>query len=228
MSNTTQAERRTPIKGRLKSLRQATGSRLFRRPWAIGAMLVVVGIIQSATPSKGAAPTSNDTPSNTCTSESARKKDKFDPSQPWPQRQEATELAVGEIRTIASVCPETYYYPSLIKLTPSAVYRITASGQWRDASKVVGPEGWLGFLLEIGARLPFRPIFILTGSVGRSDRFIFGIKTGRNEWRAPSAQTMPLDRQLYFFPNDWRLPIFYQNNHAYETNPLTVQVERLF
>ena len=149
-----------------------------------------------------------------------------DPSLPWPENGVTSEMSVGEIRQIASINPLPYYYPTLIRLTPGAEYRFSADGSWADGKITASPDGWLAFILEAGARLPFRRLFLLCGSVGRTDRRIFAIGSGR-VWKAPATDQMPQDRQLYLFPNDWKVKWVYRNNREIPGKPLRVTVHRL-
>jgi hypothetical protein len=138
----------------------------------------------------------------------------------------AQELSVGERRVIDEVCPQAKFFSTQILLTPGATYKITSEGKWKDGQmKPVGPEGWWFLPLHPFNRIPFRNMFILSGSVGASLKHAFII--GRdNTWTAPA--TLRRDRVLMLFPNDWDSK--YGNNRSLsplEGGPLRVTVTRI-
>ena len=138
----------------------------------------------------------------------------------------ARELSVGESRVIDEVCPQAKFFSTQILLTPGATYKITSDGKWKDGQmKPVGPEGWWFLPFHPFNRIPFRKMFILSGSVGASLKHAFII--GRDKtWTAPA--TLNHDRVLMLFPNDWDSK--YGNNRSLsprEGGPLRVTVTRI-
>lgn len=136
-------------------------------------------------------------------------------------------LTPGETSPTVEVDPRDLYCPSGIEIAPGARYRFEAAGKWKDSWITCGPEGWHGLLLEAGNRLPWRRVFLLCGTVGKSLQRAFPIGAGR-EWTAPTDDALGPDRQLYFFANDW--PSKYDNNHPLspkQGGPLRVSITRL-
>ena len=138
----------------------------------------------------------------------------------------ARELSVGERREIDEICPQAKFFSTQILLTPGATYKITSEGKWKDGQmKGVGPEGWWFLPFHPFNRIPFRRMFILSGSVGASLKHAFII--GRDKtWTAPA--TLRRDRVLMLFPNDWDSK--YGNNRSLgplEGGPLRVTITRI-
>jgi len=138
----------------------------------------------------------------------------------------ARELSIGESRVIDEVCPQAKFFSTQILLTPGASYKIASEGKWKDGQmKGVGPEGWWFLPFHPFNRIPFRRMFILSGSVGASLKHAFII--GRDKtWTAPA--TLKQDRVLMLFPNDWDSK--YGNNRSLgplEGGPLRVKVTRI-
>ena len=138
----------------------------------------------------------------------------------------ARELSVGERRVIDEICPQAKFFSTQILLTPGATYKITSEGKWKDGQmKGVGPEGWWFLPFHPFNRIPFRRMFILSGSVGASLKHAFII--GRDKtWTAPA--TLRRDRVLMLFPNDWDSK--YGNNRSLgplEGGPLRVTITRI-
>lgn len=152
----------------------------------------------------------------------------IDRSDPWAlPRQTPTELEPGAMATISSICPSERYFPSGVIVTPGATYQISAEGVWKDGWVTVGARGWRGLLLEAWNRLPWKPFFLLGGSIGQHDQNAFAIGQARC-WSAPSSLHNIADRQLYFFANDW--PSKYQNNRTASDaagGPMRVTVLRM-
>lgn len=152
----------------------------------------------------------------------------IDRSDPIALEQKAPmELEPGAIATIPSVCPAERYFPSGVIVTPGATYQISAQGLWKDGWITVGAQGWWGLLFEAWNRLPWKPFFLLGGSIGQSDQKAFPIGLGRR-WIAPNSLPSMTDRQLYFFANDW--PSKLQNNRTVSDTaggPMRVTVLRI-
>ena len=138
----------------------------------------------------------------------------------------ARELSVGERRVIDEVCPQAKFFSTQILLTPGATYKITSEGKWKDGQmKDVGPEGWWFLPFHPFNRIPFRRMFILSGSVGASLKHAFIIGCDKT-WTAPA--TLRRDRVLMLFPNDWDSK--YGNNRSLgplEGGPLRVTITRI-
>lgn len=126
------------------------------------------------------------------------------------------------------VDPRALYYPSGIEIEAGARYRFQAEGRWKDSWIECGPEGWHGLLLTAGNRLPWKPFFLLCGTLGWDLEHAFGIGPSLPDWPAPADVDALADRQLYFFANDW--PGRYGNNHPLaesEGGPLRVTITRI-
>lgn len=140
--------------------------------------------------------------------------------------QSAQELSVGEKRVIDEVCPQAKFFSTQILVTPGASYRISSEGKWKDGQmRGVGPEGWWFPPFHPFNRIPFRKMFILSGSVGASLKHAFVIGRDRT-WTAPA--TLKQDRVLMLFPNDWDSK--YDNNRSLgplEGGPLRVTITRI-
>ena len=121
------------------------------------------------------------------------------------------------------VDPSLLFCPSGIEVVPGAHYRFEASGKWKDGFIIQGPGGWHGFLLQARNRLPWKPFFLLCGTVGQALDHAFPIGQQR-DWIAPPTVSGSSDRQLYFFANDW--PGMYWNNRRVPEDPLTVTITR--
>jgi hypothetical protein len=113
-----------------------------------------------------------------------------------------SELEVGECRTIKEVCPREKFFPTSVLLTPGATYEISAEGKWKDLWIPTGPEGWWFLPFHPFNRIPWRPMFVLSGSVGRTleHAFVIGKKT---TWTAPMVLPEGVGAELQLFPNDW-------------------------
>lgn len=137
------------------------------------------------------------------------------------------ELGVGEWRILPEVCPRETFFPTSVLVTPGATYRISAAGLWRDLWITVGPEGWWFPPLHPFNRLPWRRMFVLSGSVGPSRKHTFVI--GRlTTWTVPQDLPPGSAEQLMLFPNDWESK--YDNNRALSSSrggPMRVSIERL-
>jgi hypothetical protein len=137
------------------------------------------------------------------------------------------QLQVGETKTIPAICPAERYFPSGVLITPGAKYQIDSQGLWKDGWFVIGPQGWRGLLLEAWNRIPWRPFFELSGSIGQSEQHLFSIGRSRN-WQAPSILSSAEENELFLFANDW--PGKMGNNRAVpdrKGGPLRVSIRRL-
>ena len=136
---------------------------------------------------------------------------------------------MNESRTVV-VDPAVRYSPSDIEIMAGETYRFEASGKWRDASIVCGPEGWNRLLVAWGLpfnRVRFRNYFALCGNLGQSEGTNFYIGKSSN-WTAPSGAIQPgKTASLFLFAND--LWSFYGNNSSVPENaggPLVVRITR--
>jgi hypothetical protein len=110
-------------------------------------------------------------------------------------------LAPGDPPPAFTVDPRRRYVPTGIVVRPGERYRITATGTWRDASKLCGPEAWGGRWLKRWARLRGAALFELCGSIGRDDTHGFAI--GRTiDWTASAGVALGDAPVLYLFAND--------------------------
>ena len=137
-------------------------------------------------------------------------------------------LTPGQSSPLLAVDPAAHFHRTSLEITPGAHYRFVASGQWRDAFKQVGPEGWRLPWAECFNRLPGQPFFLLCGCVGCDLAQAFAIGAELADWVAPAALAEQADRQLYLFANDWAG--MYWNNRALRSGqgePLSVQITRL-
>jgi len=136
-------------------------------------------------------------------------------------------LLLLETRSV-DVNPRSLYHPSDIEITPGARYHFESSGKWKDGwLPPCAADGWHGFLLQAWNRLPWKPFFLLCGTVGQNLDQAFAIGL-RQDWSASPDIAQQADRQLYFFANDW--PSRYHNNKALppeDGGPLQVAVTRL-
>jgi hypothetical protein len=136
-------------------------------------------------------------------------------------------LAPGDPPLALTVDPRRRYVPTGIVVRAGERYRITATGTWRDASKLCGPEGWGGGWLKRRARLRGAALFALCGSIGRDDTHAFAI--GRTlDWTVPASAAVGDDPVLCLFANDWHF-MYWNNQPAApsEGGPLRVTIERL-
>ncbi len=144
-----------------------------------------------------------------------------------PNTPPARALAPGDPPLALTVDPRRHYAPTGLPVRPGERYRFAASGKWRDAAKLCGPEGWGGGWLKRWARLPGSALFRLCGSIGRDDAQAFAIGSAL-DWTVPAAAAGAADPALYLFANDWRR--MYWNNHPATTaegGPLRVTITRL-
>lgn len=123
----------------------------------------------------------------------------------------ARELGVGEWLIIGEVCPREKFFPTSILVSPGATYVISAVGRWKDLWITAGPEGWWFPPFHPFNRIPWRRMFVLSGSVGPSleHAFVIGRQT---TWTAPMALPGGMRAELQLFPNDWESK--YDNNRS--------------
>lgn len=139
----------------------------------------------------------------------------------------ARELGVGEWKILPEVCPREKFFPTSVLATPGATYRISATGRWKDSWITVGPEGWWFPPFHPFNRLPWRRMFVLSGSLGPSLKTTFVIAR-QSTWTAPADLASPAADQLMLFPNDWDGK--YDNNRALspaQGGPMRVSIQRL-
>lgn len=139
----------------------------------------------------------------------------------------ASELGVGEWRVIAEVCPREKFFPTSVLATPGATYEFSAAGRWKDSWIIAGPEGWWFPPIQPFNRIPWRRMFVLSGSVGPSLKhtFVIGAQT---TWTAPNNLPIGSDIELQLFANDWGS--MYDNNRslsAAQGGPMRVTIKRL-
>lgn len=138
----------------------------------------------------------------------------------------ARELGVGEWRVIGEVCPREKFFPTSVLVSPGATYEISAVGLWKDQWIRTGPEGWWFLPFQPFNRIPWRRMFVLSGSVGPSldHAFVIGRQT---TWRAPMLLPGGMRNELQLFPNDWGSK--YNNNRslpASQGGPMRVTILR--
>lgn len=136
------------------------------------------------------------------------------------------ELGVGEWSIIGEVCPGEKFFPTSVLISPGATYVISATGRWKDLWITTGPEGWWFPPIQAFNRIPWRRMFLLSGSMGPSldHAFIIGRQT---TWSAPVVLHGGMRSELQLFPNDWESK--YDNNRSLtpaEGGPLRVTIWR--
>ena len=136
------------------------------------------------------------------------------------------ELEVGEWRIIGEVCPREKFFPTSVLLTPGATYEISAVGLWKDQWIRTGPEGWWFPPFHPFNRIPWRRMFVLSGSVGPTlqHAFVIGRETS---WTAPMLLPEGMSAELQLFPNDWDSK--YNNNRSLPSDqggPMRVTIQR--
>jgi hypothetical protein len=164
---------------------------------------------------------------DTCVASSARSKG-IGQEQELPANEDIL-LQPGEMLIVRSVNPRCFYYPTQVIVDPGAVYQFDSVGFWKDGwLPKCGPQGWSGFILEAGNRLPGKPFFLLCGSVGQTDQTAFGIGT-HLQWPAPQLGDNASNK-LYLFANDWPQKVFQSNNQELQPSqggPLRVSIFRV-
>lgn len=139
------------------------------------------------------------------------------------------ELQVGETRTIPAVCPAERYFQTGVIITPGAEYLFDSQGLWSDGGIVTDSDGWSGLFFQAWNRIPWRRFFLLSGSIGKSERHLFSI--GRTRvWQAPTNLKEDKGKEIFLFANDWPGKKFIENNRAVpdtEGGPLRVSIRRL-
>jgi len=137
------------------------------------------------------------------------------------------ELGVGEWHIIGEVCPREKFFPTSVLVTPGATYEISAVGRWKDQWIRTGPEGWLFPPFQPFNRIPWRRMFVLSGSLGSSleNAFVIGRQT---TWRAPMMPPRGTLAETQVFPNDWESK--YDNNRSLspvQGGPMRVTIRRV-
>ena len=144
------------------------------------------------------------------------------PNVPEPKHQ----LDIGEWLIIPNICPEVLYFPTSLTISPGATYQFSAQGKWKDNFIRCGPEGWPGLFLQAFNRIAWQRMFLLCGSIGKTDKYAFPIGRRRN-WIAP-LNVDENNNELCLFANDWMA--LYDNNKALteqEGGPMRVSIQRI-
>jgi len=120
--------------------------------------------------------------------------------------------------------PAERYQDTGIDVSSGELYQFQASGKWRDASHVCGPEGWHDWWTGMArkfSRLPENDFYYLGGNINRLETTNFPIGSS-------AVKNIEFDGTLYLFAND--LWYFYFNNHTMQADqggPLTVTIRRV-
>jgi hypothetical protein len=130
------------------------------------------------------------------------------------------------------VDPSNRYVDSSLDVASGEIYDFAATGKWRDAGHVCGPEGWCDGVLFRVARVLNRvsgvDYFVLCGCLDRDSRSNFAIRRSLDAWKVtPSGESRGALRRLHFFANDW--PWLYGNNYSVppeQGGPLEVTIVR--
>lgn len=141
----------------------------------------------------------------------------------WPCNiQFNMKFSVGDAVEIA-VDPAKHFQETGLQVAAGEEYAFEAHGEWADASRRCGPEGWSAWwtrpFLRF-SRMPDKDFFYLCGNVSQSDSVNFAI--GQQ-----TVERMKIDGKLYLFANDiyW----LYWNNNALtaeEGGPMRVKIRR--
>lgn len=136
-------------------------------------------------------------------------------------------LRVDEWRVISEICPREKFFPTSVIVSPGATYRISAVGRWKDQWITAGPKGWWFPPFQAFNRIPWKRMFVLSGSVGSTLEYAFVIGE-ESTWTAPAKLPIGTDAELQLFPNDWESK--YDNNRSLrpaQGGPMRVTIKRL-